>query len=154
MARPRRHRSRLRPEAGINLTPLMDTCFNLLIAFILIAPALKHGLNVELAKVDGGEPLTPEEPVSIVIAYEPGDEEPRFYLDNERVTLETLRARLEARHNLQPPGRETMSVLIEPAAKAPTEATLQVLGIVIDLGIRNYGFVTEPRQSAVTPETP
>jgi biopolymer transport protein ExbD len=141
--RPRR-RARFRPDTSINLTPMVDMCFNLLIAFMIIAPALKHGLRVELAKTEGGQPLNPQEPVSIVIDVDPDEHEPRLYLDNDRVTMENLRARLEALRDLAPP-EPGLSVLIEPDAQVPTEATLQVLGIVLDLEISNYGFVTEPQ---------
>jgi biopolymer transport protein ExbD len=47
--------------SDINITPLLDLAFVLLIIFIITAPVLEHGLNVELPS--GGEPdedLRPE----------------------------------------------------------------------------------------------
>ncbi len=143
MTRAHRRRGQCRPEVDVNLASLIDVVFILLIAFMIVAPELKHGLNVDLARVEGGEALMPERPISVVITCGEGDEEPRFYLEGDRVSLERLRTRLEARVDLTR-GAAAASVLVEPDALVPTEATLQVLGIILDLGIANYGFVTEP----------
>jgi biopolymer transport protein ExbD len=136
-----RRRGRLKPEVDINLTSLIDVVFILLIAFMVVAPALKHGLQVELAKTEGGESLTPERPVQITITVDAG--EPEYFLDGDRVRADRLRGRLEARLNL---AGDDMAVMIEPDADVPTGATLQVMGIILDLGITNYAFVTEPAE--------
>jgi biopolymer transport protein ExbD len=80
----------------------------------------------------------------VVIDYEPGDDEPRIYMDDDRISLDRLRNRLQARLDFSLSTDADIAVLIEPDAQVPTETTLQVLAIVIDLGITNYGFVTEP----------
>ena len=76
----------------------------------------------------------------LAVTYDDGHV--RFYLDGERVTLDRLRTRLEMRRDFARLGADT-PVLIEPAAAVPTEATLQVLGVVLDLGFTSPGFVTE-----------
>jgi biopolymer transport protein ExbD len=140
----RKRRRRFEPNAQMNLTSLIDVVFILLVAFMIVAPVLKQGINVDLAKVEGGEPLTPARPVSVVIDFEPGDDEPRIYFDEDRISLDRLRTRLQARLDFSLSTDEEISVLIEPDAQVPTEVTLQVLAIVIDVGVTNYGFVTEP----------
>lgn len=143
--RPRR-RGRFQPEVQVNLTSLIDVVFILLISFMVVAPALKHGLQVELAKTEGGEPLNPERPVSVVITHDEDTGQTKFYLDDDRIELDRLRPRLEARREVAMARDIDLAVLIEPDGRVPTEATLQVLGIILDLGITNYGFLTEPRE--------
>lgn len=145
MARARRVRGRLRPEVAINVTSLIDVVFILLIVFMLVAPALKHGLDVELAQTEGGQPVSPERPITVTISHDPGDEDSRFYIDGQRVEFDRLHTLLEARLDASASASD-FSVLIEPAATAPTQSTLQVLGIVLDLGIQNYAFLTEPME--------
>jgi biopolymer transport protein ExbD len=136
----RRGRRRLRPEASINLTSMLDIMCNLLIVFMLMAPALKHGLNIDVAQTTGGTPVNAEKPMIISIAYAPGDPEVRYYVDTERVTFDQIGQIIEARSNAQP----DLAVLIEAAKDVPTEKTLQVLGTIIETGVTNYGFITEP----------
>jgi biopolymer transport protein ExbD len=142
MARESRRRGRFQPEVNVNLTSLIDVVFILLIAFMIVAPALKHGLVVDLAKVEGGEPLTPERPVTVVITHEMGETESRLYLEDDELELEDLRRRLEGQVNANP----GLSVLIEAEAIVPTEMTLRVLSLIMDVGVVNYGFVTEPAE--------
>jgi biopolymer transport protein ExbD len=142
MARESRRRGRFEAQVTMNLTSLIDVVFILLIAFMIVAPALKHGLDVDLAKVEGGEPLNPERPVTVVITHEAGETESRLYLEDDELTIEDLRRRLEGQVNANP----GLSVLIEAEAIVPTEMTLRVLSLVMDVGVVNYGFVTEPAE--------
>ena len=50
------HRSRLRQTVEINMTPLMDLTFTLLIVFIITVPVLDYSTNVN---VDAPEMTTP-----------------------------------------------------------------------------------------------
>jgi biopolymer transport protein ExbD len=142
----RRRRGRFAPEVQVNLTSLIDVVFILLISFMVVAPALKHGLQVELAKTEGGEALNPERPVTVVITHDEDTGETKFYLDDDPIEIRRLRPRLEARREVALGRDVDLSVLIEPDGRVPTEATLQVLGIILDLGILDYAFLTEPRE--------
>ena len=58
---------RFRPLADINVTPLVDVMLVLLIIFMVTAPMLAAGLNVNLPKASSAQPLAPKDPVMITV---------------------------------------------------------------------------------------
>ncbi len=61
--RPARHRTVL---SEINVTPLVDVMLVLLVIFMVTAPLLQQGVDVNLPKAKGKD-LPPEERITIVI---------------------------------------------------------------------------------------
>ena len=49
----------------INVTPLVDVILVLLIIFMITAPMLEEGIDINLPKVEAGGLPTPQEPVII-----------------------------------------------------------------------------------------
>jgi biopolymer transport protein ExbD/biopolymer transport protein TolR len=56
-----------RPQADINVTPLVDVMLVLLIIFMVTAPLLAAGMKVNLPQAQAAKLLDPKEPVVIVI---------------------------------------------------------------------------------------
>jgi biopolymer transport protein TolR len=88
---PRRGRGRYRPLADINVTPLVDVMLVLLIIFMVTAPLMTSGVNVDLPKTDAKPLNTDTEPLSVSI-----DAKGQIYLQNEKVDLGGLVAKLQA----------------------------------------------------------
>ena len=61
-----RDRSRLPLTADINVTSLVDVAFTLLVIFIITAPILQGGVEVELPRAEAG-PITQTEGVIVTI---------------------------------------------------------------------------------------
>lgn len=78
----------LRRISEINLTPLMDLTFILLITFIITFPLIEQGIPVNLPTGKAPE-LAPETARSITVG--PDGE---LYLDSQKVTRDVLRAQL------------------------------------------------------------
>ena len=69
--RRRRRRSRSRPVAEINVTPLVDVMLVLLIVFMVAAPLLTVGVDVDLPKTAAGAlPSESEEPLTVTLTAE------------------------------------------------------------------------------------
>ena len=67
----RRRRSRSRPVAEINVTPFVDVMLVLLIVFMVAAPLLTVGVNVDLPKTAAGAlPSESEEPLTVTLTAE------------------------------------------------------------------------------------
>ncbi len=56
-----------RPQAEINVTPMVDVMLVLLIIFMVTAPLLAAGMKVELPQAKAARPLDPKEPVVVVV---------------------------------------------------------------------------------------
>ena len=66
-----RRRSRSRPVAEINVTPFVDVMLVLLIVFMVAAPLLTVGVDVDLPKTAAGAlPSESEEPLTVTLTAE------------------------------------------------------------------------------------
>ena len=69
--RRRRRRSRSRPVAEINVTPFVDVMLVLLVVFMVAAPLLTVGVDVDLPKTAAGAlPSESEEPLTVTLTAE------------------------------------------------------------------------------------
>jgi biopolymer transport protein ExbD len=84
----RRDRKR---QADVDLTPLIDVVFQLLVFFMLTSAFINPGINVELPDVKTGE-SGDEATVSISI-----DDAGKIFLGKTEVTMDGLRSALEAK---------------------------------------------------------
>ena len=86
-------------DSDINLTPMLDVVFIMLIFFIVTATFIKQaGIDVlrPEAKTDSAKPL-----VSVLIAIGPNGD---IWIDKNRVDENTLRAHIERLHAENPKG--------------------------------------------------
>ena len=125
---------------SINLTSFMDMTFNLLIAFMLIAPTLKHGMELDLPEVKATN-LKPKDSITVVVrkAPERGEEE-RIYIDDKRVTISDLTVQIKAMYER----KKNLDVLIEADKTVTYEIVAKVLNAVQKAGVTGVGLVTEP----------
>lgn len=78
----------MRQISEINLTPLMDLTFILLITFIITFPLIEQGIPVNLPRGNASE-LSPDRAVTISI-----DKNNVTYLDEKRISHNDLRSRM------------------------------------------------------------
>jgi len=119
----------------INVTPLVDVMLVLLIIFMVTAPLLQQGVDVNLPKAKGKN-LPPEERLSIVIKK--GGE---IYLNNSQVSMIELSKKLSAISKLNP------NVLLKADKDVPYGLVVEVMGEVKEAGIEKLGMITEPKIS-------
>lgn len=79
-----RARGKRKINSEINMTPILDMTFLLLIAFIITFPALQNGITVKLPSA-AGDPLPADEPLNITIRADG-----HFFLGQQEVTDEEL----------------------------------------------------------------
>jgi biopolymer transport protein TolR len=119
----------------INVTPLVDVAFVLLIVFIITAPMLEEGIDVNLPKVEAGGLTTPREPVIITI-----DSKGDIYISKMKLTPAALGKKLEAIFKR----RTDKMVLLRADAKVPYGFVAEAMAEIRKAGIVKIGMVTEP----------
>ena len=124
--------------ADINVTPFVDVVLVLLIIFMLTAPILQSGIEVNVPKTKTVKEIT-EERLVITI-----DRSQRVYLGNEPININQIGARLRAK--LRDPGRQ--SIFLRADQNEPFGAFATVMDAVKQAGISNVSIVTEPIQSS------
>ena len=86
MGRERLNKKPLKPIGEINMTPLIDLTFLLLIAFIIAFPMIEQGVKIQLPKGDA-EKLDQKKSQTITVKYMGGT-----FLNDREVTREALEA--------------------------------------------------------------
>ena len=84
-------RGRYRPMAEINVTPMVDVMLVLLIIFMVTAPMMTSGVNVDLPKTDAKPLNADSEPLTVSIQ---GDG--KIYLQDAAIELPDLVTKLNA----------------------------------------------------------
>lgn len=141
----RRHRRRAHPVAEINLTSLLDVTFVLLIAFMIMAPSLKYGVEIDLPGMSQGAPqLSTDQQnlatiaISRAMAGEAGQTGPRqFQLDGVTMELPELEQQLTER-NKAADGK--LAVEINADKDIPYEAFVQAVGALRRAGVEGVGL--------------
>ncbi len=120
----------------INVTPLVDVMLVLLIVFMITAPLLKSGMKVNLPQSVAKE-IDPSHAELITITREGA-----LFWDNEPISLEILRDRLEKR---KAAGR-LKPILVQGDKDVQYGRVIEVMDIIKELQIEKLGLVLKPRQ--------
>jgi biopolymer transport protein TolR len=83
-------RRRYRPMAEINVTPLVDVMLVLLIVFMITAPMITSGVNVNLPQANAKPVNSDSKPITITV-----NSQDQIYLQNSQVQLSNLVATLQ-----------------------------------------------------------
>lgn len=123
----------LKPMSDINLTPLMDLSFLLLITFIITFPLIEQGIQIDLPEATAKE-LSPETSKTITL-----DQQGEVYLDNAKISMESLRDRLEEMGRSAP----DVAVMVRADERIVYGRVIDVLRIIHHAGIVKMSLVTE-----------
>ena len=124
------------PISQINITSLVDVTMVLLIVFILISPIMLHGINVQLPQASSERMDVSKNAVTISISRHGS-----LYLDNAKVTYESLRKRLK----IIAGSTQNTSVIIKADKSVKYGEVVKVLDIVRESGISRVGLPTRVR---------
>lgn len=117
----------------INVTPFVDVMLVLLVIFMITAPLLQQGIDVNLPKAKGRD-LPSEERITLVIK-----KGGIIYMNENPVSLTDMRHKLEAISKLNP------NVYLKADRGVPYGFVVEVIGEIKDAGIERLGIVTEPK---------
>src|SRR5271156_4296966 len=87
---PGNGRRKYRPMAEINVTPLVDVMLVLLIVFMITAPMITSGVNVNLPQANAKPVNSDAKPITITV-----NAQDQIYLQNSQVQLANLVATLQ-----------------------------------------------------------
>lgn len=118
----------------LNLTPLMDLAWNLLIIFIVMATATVQGIAVDLPKASSAPSLAKPRTKSVTVTSS-GE----IYLDTVNVTLPELEAELTEYKAADP----TLPVVVKGDATVQYQRVMDVLDVLKRVRITEVGLVTQ-----------
>jgi biopolymer transport protein TolR len=119
----------------INVTPLVDVMLVLLIIFMITAPMLQRGVDVNLPVATGTPQSQQETPIILTIT-----KQGQIYLNQTTYTLEALRPKLHALYQAQ----RNRGVFLRADADIPYGTVVRVMDEVKKAGILKLGMITQP----------
>ncbi|MFA7405496.1 MAG: protein TolR [Pelobacteraceae bacterium] len=121
--------------AEINVTPLVDVMLVLLVIFMVTAPMMQQGVQVNLPKADTKAMAPAEE--SVVVSV---DKAGKIFIDKTEVPPGDLRKRLSDIFVT----RTKKEVFLKADAGVPYGEVVRAMADIKGAGIERLGMVTEP----------
>ncbi len=136
MARRKTSLVALKEISEINMTPLMDLTFILLITFIITFPLIEQGIPVNLPK---GKAADLDNPDTLNITINARGE---LFLDDQPVSQEFLTGEMQRTGALTP----DTTVYVRADRKLPYGEVVAIMKILHDANITKMALVTEADQ--------
>ncbi len=118
----------------INVTPFVDVMLVLLIIFMVTAPMMQSGIDVNLPKVKASAVNSKSDPLIVSI-----DSRQRTYLGDKRFSTARLGKKLTAINKMKPGSM----VLLKADKKVPYGYVVTVISEIRRSGITKIGMLTE-----------
>ncbi len=123
-------------EAQIDLTPMLDVVFIMLIFFIVTASFIKEaGVEVNRPEASTSNPV---DNVNILVAINANNE---IWMDQRRIDVRAVRANIERLHAENPKG----AVVIQADNQSNTETVAAVLDAAREAGVYDVSLATEDK---------
>ena len=119
----------------INVTPLVDVMLVLLIIFMVAAPMMMQGVDVNLPKTTTKNIKTLDEPLMLTV-----NKKKEIFLENHPVKLDRLELKIKKIFE----NRREKEVLLRADKDVPYGFIIDVMARVKNAGISKLGMVTEP----------
>ena len=124
-----------KPISEINVTPLVDVVLVLLIIFMVTAPMLQMGIDVNLPKIKAKTVDVTEEKVVLTVKAKE-----EIFINNYRATLSDLKTKLESIFA----SRIDREVFMRADEEVPYGFVVKVMAEVRKAGVDRLGMITEP----------
>ena len=124
-----------KPYDDINITPMLDLAYVLLVIFIIMTTATVQGMKVNLPKASAAPSLAQNTTKAITVA---GDG--KIFLDTVPVTLSELEQRLVQQRALTP----DFPVVLRGDSQTQYQNVMDVLDMLGRLNITQVGLATKP----------
>ena len=123
-------------ESAIDITPMLDIVFIMLIFFIVTATFVKES-GIDVNRPDANT-ATQQDRANILIAI---DDTGAIFIDRRRVEIDAVRANIERLHAENPQG----TVVIQADENASTKQLVAVMDASREAGVYDVAIATEGR---------
>ncbi len=132
----RRHRSRMMLNAEINVVSLIDVMMLLMVIFMITAPIMQGGVDIDLPKAEA-RPLEPKSGLVVTV-----DKAGMIHVDETALTFSEFRATFRALAS----SRGKDGIYLRADQGVPYGTVARVLAVMRTTGIADVGLVLEPDQ--------
>ena len=131
-------RGEMQLNADVNVTSLVDVMLVLLIVFMITAPMMQGGVDVELPRA-AARPLSPKEGMVVSV-----NRDGRIFVDQTAVSLRDFRVTFKAMVATRKPS----GVYLQADRRVSYGQVVQVLAIIKEAGVSNVGLVAQEEEQS------
>ena len=135
-------RQRHRAVAEINVTPMVDVMLVLLVIFMVTAPLLTTGVQVDLPKTDAAPIKGEDQPISVTV-----DAHGEIWIQETKISLDELVPKLQAITAQKPETR----IFVRGDKGIDYGRVMEVMGTLGGAGFTKVALVTEMRTGDSSP---
>lgn len=136
--------ARRRLTSEINVVPYIDVMLVLLVIFMITAPLMTQGIEVDLPRTEAQNISTQQEPTVVSV-----DSNGRYYINRGETPDSALDAdQLSGLVRLLLEAQPDELILVEGDGKAEYAAVAGAMAILQSAGVKKVGFVTQPQEMA------
>ena len=125
------------PLSEINVTPFVDVMLVLLIIFMVTAPMMQQGVDVDLPETTTQPIRVQDEPLILTV-----QKDGKIFLARREIPQAELRDKLAAIFE----GRDSRELFLRADKEAPYGMVVKALAAAREAGATKLGMVTEPEQ--------
>lgn len=131
--------------AEINVTPFVDVMLVLLIIFMVTAPLMTTGVEMDLPRAEAPPLDAAQEQLVLSVT---ADEV--YYINETKLTYDELQTKLKAIAESNP----DQPVFVRADGKLPYEKVMQLLAVAKGAGVAKVGLITQPGPPPTTEGKP
>lgn len=125
------------PLSEINIIPLVDVMLVLLIIFMITAPMMQHGMNIDIPRVTTKPLPTKDEPQILNIT-----KDQRLILNEKKLAVKDLKAAIELLFT----NKTNKEIYLRADKDVPYGFVVMCMGLIREAGVEKINIVTKPRE--------
>lgn len=130
-------------RAEMNITPMVDIVFTLLIIFMVAAPLIEQGVDLDLPQTETVPIESPKDKFIIRVFDGKTEAQNKIFIDTTEVPLNELETKLSTNEKL----KEQQEVFLHASRKLSYGYVVRVMAIIKKAGAKSISLVTEPLES-------
>jgi biopolymer transport protein TolR len=123
------------PLSEINIVPFVDVMLVLLIIFMITAPMMQHGMNIDIPKVTTKPLPTKDEPQILNIT-----KDQRLILNEKKLVVKDLKAAIQLLFS----NKSTKEIYLRADKEVPYGFVVSCMGLIREAGVEKINIVTRP----------
>jgi biopolymer transport protein TolR len=124
-----------RPLSEINVTPFVDVMLVLLVIFMVTAPMMLQGVDVDLPETTTQPLRVKDEPLVLTVK-----KDGKYYVGRKELPAELLKEKLQAIFE----GRDSKEIFLRADQAASYGVVVKALAAAREAGAKQLGMITEP----------